>query len=57
MAWDVLSRATKVAWDVLSRVTNLSRMFCPGWQKMAWDVLSWDVLLYRNYFFYSMEIC
>ena len=57
MAWDVLSRATKVAWDVLSRVTNLSRMFCPGWQKMAWDVLSRDVLLYGNYFFYSMDIC
>ena len=46
MAWDVMSEKTKTAWDVLSGVANLCGMFCPGWQKMAWDVLSRDVLSY-----------
>ena len=44
MAWDVMSGVTKTAWDVLSGVANLCGMFCPGCKKMAWDVLSRDVL-------------
>ena len=44
MAWDVMSGVTKTAWDVLSAVANLCGMFCPGCKKMAWDVLSRDVL-------------
>ena len=44
MAWDVMSGVTKTAWDVLSGVANLCGMFCPGCKKMAWDVLSPDVL-------------
>ena len=44
MAWDVMSGVTKTAWDVLSGVANLCGMFCPGCKNMAWDVLSRDVL-------------
>ena len=44
MAWDVMSWVTKTAWDVLSGVANLCGVFCPGCKKMAWDVLSRDVL-------------